>query len=272
MYKPAKTLSQQIEYLHSTKRVQFNIIDEEKAKKILLRYNYVNVISPFKHHFAKKNEKNEIIKLNNNHIYERDVEFAEYYNKYKEERLKYPLMIKNIIGFETIFKSILAYNILTNNDLKDHDSLYSFLESIRNNIPLNNKRYNQKRIIKLNKSIEHLQDNIDNYADVYCFFDRMTLGESLTVFCGLPYEIQNKIFSDCQKEGISFEVDKTPDFITKTFTLVSIRNCVMHCNSLEILIRFYNPKNKVIRDSNSRKRYISLINYLCKEKDYTKMI
>lgn len=127
-YKPAKTLSQQVQYLHDTKRVQFNDIDENEAKEILLRYNYVNVITPFKHHFAKKDKSNEVVKVNGCHVYEHDIDFKEYYEKYKEEREKYPMMIKNIIGFETIFKSILAYRTLTNNKIEDHDDLYNFLE------------------------------------------------------------------------------------------------------------------------------------------------
>lgn len=46
---------------------------------------------------------------------------------------------------------------------------------------------------------------------------------------------------------MTFNVDKVPDFILKVFCLVSIRNCVMHCNSLEILIRFYNPKTHELK-------------------------
>ena len=35
-YKPAKTLSEQIEYLEKAKRVRFNVIDKERAKNIWL--------------------------------------------------------------------------------------------------------------------------------------------------------------------------------------------------------------------------------------------
>ncbi len=69
-----------------------------------------------------------------------------------------------------------------------------------------------------------------------------------------------------------FGGDKAPDFISKIFTLVSVRNCVIHCNSLEILIRFYNPTTKQLRDSANRQRFTSMINYLSKEKDYTKQV
>lgn len=56
-YKPAKTISEQLEYLHTNKRVQFNKINEDLAGDKLLRYNYINVITLFKHKFAKLNEK-----------------------------------------------------------------------------------------------------------------------------------------------------------------------------------------------------------------------
>lgn len=52
-YKPAKTLDEQIQYLKENKRVCFNVIDEKSAKDILFKYNYINIITPFKHHFAK---------------------------------------------------------------------------------------------------------------------------------------------------------------------------------------------------------------------------
>lgn len=87
-YKSAKTLEEQIEYLKSNKRVRFNIIDEKSAKDILFKYNYINVISPYKHHFAKLNSKKEVIKVDGNHVYERDVEFSEYYELYKAPLLQ----------------------------------------------------------------------------------------------------------------------------------------------------------------------------------------
>lgn len=79
---------------------------------------------------------------------------------------------------------------------------------------------------------------------------------------------QNKIFKDLKKYGMTFNVDKVPDFIDKVFCLVSIRNCVMHCNSLEILIRFYNPKLHELRKKSDRKKYINMIKSLSIEKTH----
>lgn len=61
-YKPAKTLDEQIKYLKENKKVYFNIITEKQAKDILFRYNYINVITPFKHHFAKLSKKMRLSK------------------------------------------------------------------------------------------------------------------------------------------------------------------------------------------------------------------
>lgn len=90
----------------------------------------------------------------------------------------------------------------------------------------------------------------------------------LTIYTCLDTDVQNKIFSDLKRFNLNFNVDKIPDFIDKIFCLVSIRNCVMHCNSLEILIRFYNPKNHELRKISDRKKYLSMIKMLCIEKTH----
>ena len=155
--------------------------------------------------------------------------------------------------------------------MQSKSDVLNFLDAVRTRIP-NNNHYNEERINHMNRHIDEIKANINNYHDVYCFFDRMSLGQTLTVYCGLEYKEQDKIFKDCKKVGIDFSVDKTPDFISKFFTLISVRNCVMHCNSLEILIRFYNPKTKALRDSTNKKRFTTMIKYLSKEKGYTIMM
>lgn len=50
--KKALTVQEQIDYLKTNKRVTFNEINEDTAKKILLKYNYVNVITPFQKKFC----------------------------------------------------------------------------------------------------------------------------------------------------------------------------------------------------------------------------
>lgn len=95
-YKPAKSIKEQIQYLNEKKRVQFNDMNIEKSGDKLLRYNYINIITPFKHKFAKLNNRKEVIKVNGNHVYESDVEFSEYYHLFTNERKQYPIIINFI--------------------------------------------------------------------------------------------------------------------------------------------------------------------------------
>lgn len=269
IYKPAKTTKEQVKYLESTKRVVFNDISKEEAENILLRYNYINVITPYKHHFAKTNEKHEVIKSGDNkHIYERDVDFSEYYNKFHDERLKYPIIVNNIINFELHFKSILAYHIFNSYDLGDSDKVLTFLDSLILRFAFLSGRYNPKRIEHMNDHIKSLKEAIFNYADIYCFFDRMSLGTILTIYTCLDDNTQNRIFRDMMQYSLNFNVQKIPDFIEKVFCLVNIRNCVMHCNSLEILIRFYDHKTHGLRKNSDRKKYVSMIKALSIEKTH----
>lgn len=266
-YKPAKNISEQIQYLNEKKRVQYNNMDKDSASDKLLRFNYINIITPFKHKFAQLNDKKEVIKVDGNHVYENDIEFSEYYDLFVKERKTYPTIIDNIMYFELQFKSITAYYILNRYSINNSEELTLFLDTLNLKFSLNT-RYNEKRITHMINHIEELKKTIFQYADVYCFFDRLSLGNMLTIYTCLETHIQNEIFSDLKSFNLNFNVNKVPDFIDKVFCLVSIRNCVMHGNSLEILIRFYNPKNHELRKNTDRKKYLNMIKILSKEKTH----
>ena len=267
-YKQAKTISEQLQYLNEQKRVQFNEMNKEIAGNKLLEYNYINVITPFKHQFAKLNSKKEVEKVNGKHVYERDIEFQEYYNFFINERKSYPIIITNILDFEIHFKTSVAYNVLTNYEIQDSNQLELFLDKLNLKFAFLTSKYKKNRIEHMSNRINALKKDIFKYADVYCFFDRMSLGDMLTVFACLDNSMQNRIFQDLKKFQMTFNVDKVPDFIDKVFCLVSIRNCVMHCNSLEILIRFYNPKTHELRKISDRKKYLNMIKNLNIEKTH----
>lgn len=266
-YKPAKTTEEMINYLNENKRIFFNDIDKEKAKEILLRYNYINVITPFKHRFARLDNSRQVVKIAGKHIYDRDVEFSEYYSLYKEERSKYQTIYSNIMEFETHFKSILSYYIVnkTVDKIENSVDLYNFVTKIETSIALKNS-YTSERKKHMNEHIESLKKDIEKYHDVYCFFDRTSLGPLLTVYIGLDNNKQEDILNELKKFNMNFGIDQVPQFINKVFTLVGIRNCIMHNNSLEILVRFYNPKTKELRHSTDKKSFTNLIAYLSKEK------
>ena len=198
-YKIAKTISEQIEYLNKNKRVQFNCMDKDTAKDKLLEYNYINIITPFKHKFAKLNENKEVEKVNGNHVYERDVDFNEYYSLFRDERKRYPTIISNVLDFEIHFKTITAYHILISNDMRDSNQLQLFLDSLKLRFSFLESRYTKTRIPHMNNHIDSLKKDIFKYANVYCFFDRMILGNMLTILTCLKHHLQNKIFKDLKK-------------------------------------------------------------------------
>lgn len=267
-YKPSKKIKEQLDYLEEKKRVRFINMDRNTAGDKLLEYNYINVITPFKHKFAKCDSKKQVVKVNGNHIYEKDVDFSEYYNCFWEERKKYPIIIANIQDFEIHFKSITAYHILTTSEIYNSSDLSLFLSKLELRFSYLESRYDKTRIQHMKDQIESLKKDIFNYADVYCFFDRMSLGNMLTVFTCLEDDTQNRILKDMKRYKVNLNVDQVPDFIKKVFCLVSIRNCVMHCNSLEVLIRFYKPKTHELRNSSDRRKYVNLIKLLSKEKTH----
>ena len=267
-YKPSKKIKEQLDYLEEKKRVRFINMDRNTAGNKLLEYNYINVITPFKHKFAKCDSKKQVVKVNGNHIYEKDVDFSEYYNCFLEERNKYPAIIANIQDFEIHFKSITAYHILTTARIRNSSDLSLFLSKLELRFSFLESRYDKTRIRHMKDQIATLRNDIFQYADVYCFFDRMSLGNMLTVFTCLENDTQNRILKDMKKYKVNLNVDQVPAFIKKVFCLVSIRNCVMHCNSLEVLIRFYKPKTHELRNSSDRKKYLRLIKLLSKEKTH----
>ena len=126
-------------------------------------------------------KKKEVIKVNGEHIYERNVEFSEYYDLFMNERKLYPMT---------------AYHILTLNQLTDSNQLRMFFDGLKIRAAILENRYNEQRIKHMNAHLEKLKEQIFNYADIYCFFDRMSLGNMLTVFTCLDKKQQHVIFED----------------------------------------------------------------------------
>lgn len=266
-YKTAKKVNEQLEYLEINKRVVFNQVNRQTAKDVLFRCNYINVISPYKHHFARLDNSRNVVKIDNKHVYDRDVDFNEYYTKFKHEREKYPIIVTNILYFEMHFKSILANRVLTTIYITNSDKLLEFINQLYINVDGLNEDL-KKRKMHMKLQLDSLKLDVTKYADVFCFFDRMSLGTLLTVYTCLNAAIQIQIFQDLKKYELTFNVNNIGHFINKVFCLVAIRNCVMHGNSLEILVRFYNAKDHTLRRITDKKRYISMIQYLSIEKPH----
>lgn len=140
-YKPPLKADKQVEKLEQCKNVVYKKINKENAQDYLIKYNYTDLITPFKYNFCKwKNENNVEKDSNGNHIYERHVDFSEYVNCYKRERKIYPKIYRNLYDFENTFKSVLAYRVLTEYNITDDLVFDNFINDLINNTGVTQKQ------------------------------------------------------------------------------------------------------------------------------------
>lgn len=273
--KPLSTI-EQIEYLTKNKRIVFE--ETIKSKDLLLRYNYINVVSPFKHIFARNNS-NDPYKSdrdeNHKHIYDRDVRFEEYLEKLNEERSKYSEMYDGLHKFESAYRSIVSNFFLSRFQIDNSDKATRHFEIIKNrfeHVEFESKFGEEKAIAKrlniidsINGIIYRVNGNADRKIEetnIYLVFERLSLKELNAVFFGLPYKWQEEIVKKLSLWKLDFGAKNLYDFKKKAFNLVSIRNSIMHFNSLTILLKYSDYKKGILRERNSRENYIRLINGL----------
>lgn len=259
-FKKPLTVDEQLDHIATHKRVVFNAMSREEAAKVLEKYGYINVITPFKFHFAKKDQHGHIIKdSQGNHIYERDIDFKEYYDKYTEERSKYPGIYKSILQFEDIFGSVLSRECILFYDIRDTEKFSNFIAELQSNIVLN---YSGSQRTHMLNSVSDFEEELLKYESIYIFMDRLTLNEKITIFRNVDASLKNRIFSILVRLGNTFNNTRLTSFDDTLSKLVFIRNYVYHGNSLTVLVRYYNIKRKAFRRKPDRSAYNKLINRL----------
>lgn len=262
VYKKPLTIEQQVNYLEKTKRVVYKEVSKEESEEFLYTHNYINVISPFKYHFAKKDKNGAVIKNESNcHIYESDIDFSQYMYRYYNERSLYPSLYTAISIFESTFNSILSYEVINYYDLENKKNIELFIQEImQNTINLENISFSEKQ--HMLRTINNFPKSIDKYDSVFIFFDRMSFSELSTVYKSIDVKIAYKIFNAMVLESLNLGYVKKRDFDNSLTTLIQIRNCIMHSNSLTILIRYYNVKKKSLRSAKDKKKYTKIIDQL----------
>lgn len=273
--KPLSTIDQ-VEYLKENKRVVFK--DKTQSEDLLLRYNYINVVSPFKHIFARNNS-NDPYKSdrdeNHKHIYDRDVRFEEYLEKLSEERRKYSEMYDGLHKFESAYRSIVSNFFLSRFQIDNSEKATRHFEIIKKrfeNVEFQSKFGEERAMAKrlniidsINGIIYRVNGNADRKIEetnIYLVFERLSLKELNAVFWGLPYKWQEEIVKKLSLWKLDFGAKNLYDFKKKAFNLVSIRNSIMHFNSLTILLKYSDYKKGILRERNSRENYIRLMNGL----------
>ena len=261
-FKKPLTVAEQVNYLESNKRVTYNTISKEQAKEILYTHNYINVISPFKENFALRNDVGNIVRdKNGNHIYNRNTDFSEYYNCYLFERLKYPIIYENIIKFESIFNAIVSYETLNYYNIESYNSFLTFISSLKANLEIlrKNKRYSESTTNHMLDEINSFDKLMTNYENIYIFLDRLSLSQIITVYRCVDKNLHNKIFKNLLSRNLTFGYSSAGTFDDVLKRIVPIRNCIAHSNSLNILINYYNIKDKSLRNATDKKKFKKII-------------
>lgn len=264
-YKDPKTVDEQIQYLKDNKRIVFNNVKEDEAKDILIKHNYINVISPFKYIFAEKGKDGNPIKdSKGRHIYPDNVDFNEYYQHYLNERNNYKTIYKNISEFESVFKATLAYETINHYEIKDSDAFEEFMDIMFSNI--NTLTYKNNELDKIKESLLHIEEDMNRFNNIYILFDRLSFNEAWAIFrCVMPL-IQQKVFDVLNKNNLTYGRNSITQLDELITIMIPIRNYVCHENSITILERYYGIHSQDLRTKNDRERYRKLIEKLSKEK------
>lgn len=260
-FKEPKTTREMINHLKENKNITFqNNIDEKKAQDILLQYDYINIITPFKYFSCTKikGDSGTLIpkKINGNHIYEFETSFDEYVNKFREEREKYPKIYESIIDFELKLKSIIVYHVFNDFNISSEESYCDFFDELK----LGAKNYPTRRdnMIADFDKLKSEAGYIDNF---YNHFDHMSLKNHSNIFHCLGSKTKKKVFDDLLKYGATLDRPGIEGFEKRLFETVSLRNTIMHGNSTTILVRYRNTKRNEFRSRNERKIFSKLIDY-----------
>lgn len=258
-YKPPLTIDQQIDHLKKDKRVVFNEISEAEAKDILARFGYINVITPFKYLFARREGEMVVKDSNGHHIYPREVEFKEYFDAFETERIDYSKIYCNIMKFEQTFNSAIAYECIHYYDLHNTEQFGVFIHNMQNNIKT---RYSGGKCKQMLDNVSHYRSKINDFDSIYIFMDRLTFNEEVTIFDSIDNQVQQKIFTKLLSENSTLGQTRLTDFKKMLPKLVRIRNYVFHGNSLTVLVRYHNVKEKKFRDKPTRQSFRKLIKKL----------
>lgn len=264
-FKQPKDTTQMITHLKENKKITFKgAIDENKAKDILLQYDYINIISPFKYYSCAKVDGQSGTKVprkeNGNHIYEEETSFDDYVDCFKKERQEYPKIYESIIDFELKLKSIIVYHVFNEYQITSQEAYCNFFDILK----INARNY-PNRASNLIDDFSKLQEKSDRIDNFYNHFDHMSLKNHSNIFHCLEEEIKTKVFDDLCKYGANLDRPSIKYFETRLFETVSLRNTIMHGNSTTILARYSNTRKNQFRSRNERRIFEKLIKYFAEE-------
>ncbi|MBQ7891921.1 MAG: Abi family protein [Erysipelotrichaceae bacterium] len=263
-YKEPKTVKEQIEHLKTDKRIIFNDVSEHDAEHILEKCGYINVITPFKYVFAKKSG-GIIVKENDKHVYEKDIEFKEYYDRYMQERNLYPDLYNAISRFETIFNAVVSQKVANYYSLNSEKAFDDFIQKLQLNLIIS-KYITVSAKNHMREEINSFKSKLLQYGSVFVFLDRLSLNSIITIYKTSDLRLKKEIFLTLGKLDSLLGYSDIPTFDDFLTRLVPIRNYVYHNNSLEVLYRYYSIEKNILRNDTDRKKYKNIVKKLVQTK------
>jgi hypothetical protein len=244
----------------------------------------MNLITPFKHEFAElapgskyEYQKDEL----GQNVYLRQGTFEQYEDFFRSERNEYSNLYDGIHKFEVIYKSLVVNLFMVKHNIINLNVALTTLEIYQDRI--NNLRIYNKNGIKETATrkkrmrrvyddlIKHLKGfdkqsattlsnrEVISNTNIYLVMDRLTLSEINTVYLCMKTVDRIKIYQELVEFGVNLGSKNYIDLQKRVFNLVSIRNVIMHFNSITILLKYSDYKNKIYRTRNSIEYYQSII-------------
>lgn len=284
-YKKPLDVDQQLVYLQENKNVDIN--NKTSARTLLIKYGYLNLVTPFKHNFAEKiqNSKYECKKdTYGKHIYLQRQQFTEYQRHFFNERKMYHDLYNGIHKFEMIYKSLVINLFLVKHSITSSQIAVNILNVYKqriNNLVIHTMGGVEEKAVRrsqMENVIDGLIRQISGYTrknildptridtvdpvDIYLVLDRMNLSQVNTLYFCMKREDRNRIYRQLEEYSVNLGAKDHVDFLKRVFNLVSIRNSIMHFNSVTILLKYSDYKKKIYRTRTSIRDYEAIIRAL----------
>lgn len=284
-YKKPLNVDQQVKYLVDNKNII--VPDVNDSKETLTKCGYINLVTPFKHEFAEKipSTKYECKKDSyGKHIYYKQSNFDDYKKVFSQERNEYQELYNGIHKFEIIYKSLVTNLFLVKHNVVNSSIATNILRVYENRIDnlvihssggLEEKAVRKHQMKKVYQSItrdvngysrKNIIDSTKNDVvppvNIYLVFDRLNLSQVNAIYFCMKSADRIFIYSKLRELSANLGAKNNVDFLKRVFNLVSLRNSVMHFNSLTILLKYSDYKNKRYRTRNSIDDYEAIIRAL----------
>lgn len=262
MVKQALDFDQMVDYLEKNKNVQFGNVDKKSASDIILKYGYFNVITPFKYYFADRDpiNKNESLLIEGKHQYSTPFDFSDWYDRFINERSRYPKIYNSVVNIKTVFKNVMFNKIYCQYNFDKKDDMKSFISiDCRLNAM---SRFDHIEMDYINNSLEHILEMIEKSYSVFYIVGNIGFGDSNNLFRCLDQSLQNEIIFEMQRLKLAPVPTNPNEFYKRMSIIQKVRNCIMHNDSLEVLCRYKLRDKKRSRSSKERLSYVNIANQL----------